>query len=355
MKDNLGIELGLCRYQAHELIGFTREVLYRLGVPTEDAEEVGICLVDANLRGIDSHGIVRLPVYAKRLRAGRVKAQPDLQVLHSTGPVRIIDGDNGMGPVVGTFAMKQAIEAAKTFGVGLATARHSNHFGPAGHYVSKAVAAGCIGLASSNAPPNMVPWGGRERFLGTNPLAVGVPTAMMEPLHFDMATSVVARGKIILAAQKGEPIPEGWAVDPEGFPTTDAQRALVGAVLPFGGAKGSAISLIIDILSGVLSGAAYGKHLNTLEDLNNEQNLGHFFLAIDVEKFMPYEEFCQRSDDLLNQLKAVPPAQGFSQVLAPGDPERQIMALRVKEGIALTEDVVVQLLKLGQEVGVSLL
>jgi len=165
----------------------------------------------------------------------------------------------------------------------------------------------------------------------------------------------VARGKIILAAQKGEPIPEGWAVDPEGFPTKDAQRALVGAVLPFGGAKGSAISLIIDILSGVLSGAAYGKHLNTLEDLNNEQNLGHFFLAIDVEKFMPYEEFCQRSDDLLNQLKAVPPAQGFSQVLAPGDPERQIMALRVKEGIALTEDVVVQLLKLGQEVGVSLL
>jgi LDH2 family malate/lactate/ureidoglycolate dehydrogenase len=353
MNDKHGIDLTLCRYQAQELISFSRNVLSQLGVLADDAEEVGTCLVDANLRGIDSHGIVRLPVYAKRLQAGRVKAQPDLKILHSTGPVKIIDGDNGLGPVVGTYAMHQAIEAAKTFGVGLATARHSNHFGPAGHYVSKAVAAGCIGLASSNAPPNMAPWGGRERFLGTNPLAIGVPTAMSEPLHFDMATSVVARGKIILAAQRGEPIPEGWAVDREGFPTRDAQQALLGAVLPFGGPKGSAISLTIDMLSGVLSGAAYGKHLHTLEDLNNEQNLGHFFLAVDVEKFMPYEEFCQRSDDLLTQLRTVPPAQGFSEVLAPGDPERHIMTLRGREGIALTQDVVAQLLELGREVGVN--
>jgi LDH2 family malate/lactate/ureidoglycolate dehydrogenase len=342
------------RYQPDALIQFSREVLGRLGVPDEDAKEVGVCLVEANLKGIDSHGIIRLPVYAKRLQAGVVKAKPDIQVIRNTGALRLVDGDNGLGPVVGTFAMNQAIQAAKEHGVGLVTVRHSNHFGPAAHYIIKAVAAGCIGLATSNAPPNMAPWGGRERFLGTNPLAIGVPAHEQEPILFDMATSVVARGKIIVAAQKGEAVPEGWAIDPEGYPTTDAKQALLGSVLPFGGPKGSAISLLLDVLSGVLPGAAYGRHLHTLEDLEHEQNVGHFFLAIDVAQLMPAEEFGQRVDDLLLQLKSTPLAPGFTEILAPGEPERRIMALRSQEGVTFTSDVIEQLEQLGAEVGVEL-
>lgn len=343
------------RFAAEDLIRFSVGVLRALDVPETDARIVGECLVGADLKGVGSHGIVRLPVYAKRLAAGLIDPQPSLRVIGKPdGAVRIVDGGNGLGPVVGDYGMRQAMASARRFGVGVAFVRNSNHFGSAAFYVERAVDSGLIGVASSNAPPNMAPWGGKERFLGTNPLAVGVPSKRWRPLVLDMATSVVARGKIILAAQTGAKIPEGWAIDPEGNPTTDPQAALLGAVLPFGGPKGSAISLLLDVFSGVLSGANYGRHLKTLEDMTTPQNLGHFFLAIDPACLMPVEEFYDRVDDLIGQLKATPPAPGTERVLAPGEIEYENLDRAASVGVELDAEVLEQLHALGEQLGVEL-
>ena len=257
------------RYHHLDLLEYACRVLERLDVPPDDARETSSCLLKAELRGVDSHGLVRLPVYARRIQKGVVNARPDIRIASRTGATALLDGGNGLGPVVGSRAMDETLALAATYGTGFVGVRHSNHFGPAAYYVEKAIAAGCVGLAISNAPPNMAPFGGKARFLGTNPVAIGIPAGRESPLIFDASTSVVARGKIIVAAQTGKAIPEGWAVDPEGHSTTDANLALAGAMLPFGGPKGSALSFIIDIACGVLTGAAFASHLNTLEDLSS--------------------------------------------------------------------------------------
>jgi LDH2 family malate/lactate/ureidoglycolate dehydrogenase len=341
------------RFAAETLRDFSVRILTALGVEAGDARTVADCLLYAELHGHASHGIVRLPVYAKRVAAGVVNARAVPRVGGESGPTCVVDGDNGLGPVVGRFGMAQALRCAHQFGIGMASARASNHFGPAGFYTEMALPQLCIGVAASNAPPNMAPWGGRERFLGTNPLSVAVPAGEMNPVVFDMASSVVARGNIILAAQRGESIPEGWAIDPQGNPTTDARQALLGSVLPFGGPKGSAISLLIDILAGVLSGASFGRHLNTLEDLGHVQNLGHVFIAIDVGRFMPVEEFLARVDDLIRQLKATPTAPGVASVLAPGEIELQRCSELGESGIPVAEDVRDQLAELASGLGVA--
>ena len=228
--------------------------LERLDVPAGDAADVSGCLTKAELRGVDSHGMVRLPGVFTQASGWRRECAAGHQGRGIGTASSLVDGDNGLGPVVGARAMNAALDLAQEHGTGFVGVRNSNHFGPAAYYVEKAVDRGCIGLAISNAPPNMAPFGGKSRFLGTNPVAIGVPAGEEPPLIFDASTSVVARGKIIVAAHSGKPIPEGWAIDPDGYPTTDAQQALAGAVLPFGGPKGSAISFIIDVLCGVLTG-----------------------------------------------------------------------------------------------------
>jgi len=247
------------RFAPEALVAYASAVLERVDVPASDARTVAECLTMADLRGVDSHGLIRLVPYTRRIQAGVVKARPAIEVTMSFGAIAAVDGDNGLGPVVGLRAMEAAIELAEANGIGFVGVRRSNHFGVGAFYVDKAVRRGLLGCAISNAPPNMAPFGGRERFLGTNPFAVGIPVGTGAPMIFDASSSVAARGKIIAAAQKGQSIPAGWAIDPDGVPTTDAKLALLGAVLPFGGAKGSAISFIIDILSGTLTGAAFGQ------------------------------------------------------------------------------------------------
>jgi LDH2 family malate/lactate/ureidoglycolate dehydrogenase len=341
------------RYHHEQLFDFACRVLTHLDVPGEGAREVAACLIKADLRGVDSHGMVRLPVYGRRVQAGAVKGRPDIRVLSSGTAAALVQGDNGLGPVVGARAMETAIALAREHGTGFVGVRNSNHFGPAAFYVEKAVAAGCIGLAISNAPPNMAPFGGKSRFLGTNPVAVGIPAASEPPLIFDASTSVVARGKIIVAAHNKTSIPEGWAVDPDGYPTTDADLALAGAVLPFGGPKGSAISFIIDIFCGVLTGAAFATHLNTLEDLSTVQNIGHVFAAVRTDLFLPAEEFAARMDLILGLLKAASPAPGVtSRVLVPGEIEFAHEASNRERGIALSPAIAAQLASYGSEIGV---
>ena len=340
------------RYRHEELFDFGCRVLERLDIPEEHAREVAACLIKADLRGVDSHGMVRLPVYGRRVQAGAVKARPDIR-LHAAGTAAaIVDGDNGLGPVVGATAMRAALDLARAHGVGFVGVRQSNHFGPAAYYVEKAIAAGSIGLAISNAPPHMAPFGGRTRFLGTNPVAVGIPAAEEPPLIFDASTSVVARGKIIVAAHTGAPIPDGWAIDPDGYPTTDPEQALAGAVLPFGGPKGSAISFIIDILCGVLTGASFGTHINTLEDLTRVQNIGHVLAAVRTDLFVSDGEFRARMDAILKMLKAAPPAPGAQRILAPGEIELANETRGRTEGIPLATAIATQLSQFGEEVGV---
>ncbi len=211
------------RYRHEDLFEYGCRVLERLDVPAAHARDVAGCLIKAELRGVDSHGLVRLPVYARRVQAGVVKARPDIRLISSGTAAALVDGDNGLGPVVGTRAMEAALELARSHGTGFVGVRHSNHFGPAAYYVEKAVSEGFIGVAISNAPPHMAPFGGKARFLGTNPVAIGIPAGEEDPLIFDASTSVVARGKIIMAAHTKTPIPEGWAIDPEGYPTTDPE------------------------------------------------------------------------------------------------------------------------------------
>jgi len=341
------------RYRHEDLFDYGCRVLERLDVPAAHARDVAGCLIKAEMRGVDSHGLVRLPVYARRVQSGVVKARPDIRTIPSGTAAALVDGDNGLGPVVGTVAMEAALDLARSHGTGFVGVRHSNHFGPAAYYVEKAVSQGFVGVAISNAPPHMAPFGGRARFLGTNPVAIGVPAGQEDPLIFDASTSVVARGKIIMAAHAKTAIPEGWAIDPEGYPTTDPDQALAGAVLPFGGPKGSAISFIIDVFCGVMTGASFALHLNTLEDLASVQNVGHVFVAARTDLFVSDAVFKQRMDAILRMLRASPPAPGAERVLAPGEIE-SATELRIREdGIALPAPIAAQLVGLGEDLGVA--
>jgi LDH2 family malate/lactate/ureidoglycolate dehydrogenase len=340
------------RYSHQDLFEFGCRVLEQLDVPAPQAREVAGCLIKSELRGVDSHGMVRLPVYARRVQAGVVNARPAISTITSRSGAALIDGDNGLGPVVGASAMATALDLAQEHGTGFVGVRNSNHFGPAAYYVEKAVDRGCIGLALSNAPPHMAPFGGRARFLGTNPVAIGVPAGDEPPMIFDGSTSVVARGKIIVAAHNGQPIPEGWAIDPDGYPTTNAERALAGSVLPFGGPKGSAISFIIDILCGVLTGAAFGVHVSTLENLSAVQNVGHVFAAIRTDLFLSDTEFRARMDAILTMLRSTPAAPGSDRVRAPGEIELEKERGLRRHGIAFSASITAQLIALGAELHV---
>ncbi len=341
------------RFSHKEVHQLVVGILKKVNVPDKDAHEVAECLVKADLQGIGSHGVTRLPIYLKRMRQGVTKARPT--ITFDCAPDKamgLIDGDNGLGIVVGSKAMSHAIDLAGKFGIGAVGVKNSHHFGPAGHYVRKAVNHRMIGLATCNVPSVMAPFGGRKPFLGTNPLAVGIPAKKYPPLIFDMATSIVAHGKIIWAAQRKEPIPEGWAIDENGNPTTDSTAAMKGCVLPFGGPKGSALSLIFDILSGVLTGAAYGKNIGTQVDFSRVQNIGHFFIVFNIGQFLDEDLFLERMDDLLDQLKSVPPAPGFSEVQAPGDPQILSEEENTRNGIVLSPDRIEKLQELAEELGV---
>jgi LDH2 family malate/lactate/ureidoglycolate dehydrogenase len=253
-------------FDAGSLRAFCEEVFLSCGMVQEDAAIVADSLVQANLRGVDSHGVARVGIYAKRLKMGLVNPRPNVGIVRESAGTLLVDGDNGMGQVVGVRAIDLGLDkAGKSGGISVGV-RRSNHYGAGAYYVQRAVARDAIAFAYSNAPPTMAPWGGVDPYVGTNPYAYGVPAGEHRPIVLDMATSIVARGKIILAAERGEPIPEGWAIDAEGNPTTDAQEALAGSVLPFGGPKGYALSLMIDIMAGALTGAGFGPGINSMYD-----------------------------------------------------------------------------------------
>jgi len=313
------------------------ELLIKHDVPRSDAEIIAFCLVESDLRGVETHGVVRLPHYLNRVRLGLVKTRPDIRIEQVTPVAAGVDGDNGFGFVVATRAMEAAIAMAREYGIGLAAVRHSNHFGMAASYVLQALRAGMMSLVFTNASSAMPPWGGRDAILGTSPFAAGAPGGKLPPFVVDMAPAVAARGKIRLAAKRGERIPEGWALDKEGRPTTDPAAALDdGVVLPMAGPKGSALSMMMDIFGGVFTGSAFaGEVTNHTLDFEKPQDVGHFMVAIRPNLFMTQEQFATRMDYLAGKLKAGRKAAGFDEILISGEPESRKEAERLRTGIPL--------------------
>ncbi|HIC93994.1 MAG TPA: Ldh family oxidoreductase [Anaerolineae bacterium] len=350
------------KVKAEALRDFCRRIFERLGVPTEDAMAAADVLVSADLRGVDSHGVARLRRYVNGLRRGAMKPRPEIRVVRETPVAALLDGDAGLGQVVGVRAMGLAIEKALRSGVGLVAVRNSNHYGIAGYYAMMALEHDLVGLSMTNASPLVVPTFGREAVLGTNPISVAVPAGSERPFVLDMATSVVPRGKLEVYARRGERMPPGWAVDEKGLPTADPRRVLDnvarrrgGGLLPLGGAgeelgghKGYGLSLLVDILCGVLAGAAYGP----LTYAGPTPNLGHLFGALRVDLFRPLEEFKADMDDLIGRLKASAKAPGRDRIYIHGEKEFEEAERRRREGIPLHPKVVDNLREIGEELGV---
>jgi len=313
---------------------FARRLLIAHGVPADDSAMIAACLVGADLRGVDTHGLCRLPGYLDRLRRGLINPRPLLEPKRVTPVAAGLDGQNGFGFVVGTRAMQEAIAIAREFGVGVVSVRRSTHFGMAAAYVLQALEAGLISLVFSNASPAMPPWGARTALLGTNPFAAGAPAGKHPPFLLDMSPAVAARGKIRRAERRGEKIPLGYALDAEGRPTTDPKAALGGVVLPIGTYKGSGLSMLMDIFGGVISGANYGGDVgDQYKAYDRPQDVGHFFLAMKPDLFVPAEDYRRRMDTLIERVHACPTAQGVEEVLMPGDPERDHDDERRRSGI----------------------
>ncbi|MCD8566250.1 MAG: Ldh family oxidoreductase [Burkholderiaceae bacterium] len=324
------------------------------GMAPDDAWLVADCLTQADMRGIHSHGSSRISIYAERLERGLVNPTPAIQVTQTAPGTLIVDGDNGMGAVVGHHAAKAVTVRAKETGIAAVSVYNSNHFGIAAVYAEAIVHAGCFALVCSNAPPTMAPYGGAEPVFGTNPIALGVPAPNHGSLVTDMATSLVARGKIIRASYERKAIPEDWALDSSGQRTTDPEKALNGVVLPFAGPKGSAIALFVDILAGVLSGANYGKHTPDLyRNLKDPSNIGHFMLAIDISRFQAINTFYERLEDCLGMINGCRPVDGQEPVKLPGQIEAQNKADAIAKGIELPADVIETLHQECTKVGLS--
>lgn len=340
-------------YSPEKVFKFCQGLLQGAGVPAEDAAIVADVLLDTSLEGIDTHGISRLPVYLTRIQNGRINSKPKIKVDRTAPALANVDGDNGLGQLVAVRSMQAAISMARETGMGSVATKHSNHFGASSYYCKMASSSGMAGMAFTNTPSGIPPWGGKQAYFGTNPIAFAFPGRDL-PVVIDMSSSTVARGNIILAAKEGRPIPEGWAIDSQGRPTTDARAALEGAVLPMAGPKGYAMALAVEILSGILSGSAYGPRVGWIYDDSTEPvDIGHFFLAIDIEKLIPIQDFTIRMDHMVQEIKESPRADGVEEILIPGERRFRIAAKRRQGGIPITDQLLGELNGLAGELGIT--
>jgi LDH2 family malate/lactate/ureidoglycolate dehydrogenase len=327
--------------KAPDLKAWAAGVFVRLGLREGDAALVADSLVAADLRGVGSHGVQRMTTYARGLRAGTIVARPEVRVVQDSGWAAVVDGGGGMGQIAAQFATSLALERAAGGGHGAVAVRRSGHCGAMAYWAMQAPAARAIGFAATNAGINMMPTGGREKLVGNNPLAYAIPTGRETPIVLDMATSVVAGGKLDVARLKGEPIPLGWALDAAGEPTTDPVAARQGALLPLGGPKGYGLAVVLDVLCGVLAGGRFGKGLG-------EPGSAHFFEVYAVEAFTPYADFLERIEALIDQLHGCPPAAGSPGVVLPGELEHRLRERRLQEGLPLEGLLLQELNELGQ-------
>ncbi|MCU1235031.1 MAG: malate dehydrogenase [Candidatus Solibacter sp.] len=332
------------------LTQFCEAILQGAGVPRHKAEVTTACLVASNLRGVDSHGIQLLPYYVDQLLANEMDAQADGAVISESGSCLHFDGQNALGQWVAETCCEHAVRIARENGMALVVAKESNHFGAAAWWAQKMRAAGQIGIVMCNASPIVPPWQGREGRLGTNPICMSVPG----PWLLDMATTTVAAGKIFKAFLNGQPeVPAGWAFDSAGVPTTDTQSAYKGMLMPLGGYKGSGLAMMVEILCAVLSGGAMSTEVGAIRFRGKKVRVSQMFLAIDVARFMPVDEFTARVEHLVALMKSTATAPGYGEVMVAGDPEWRTEAERRKNGIPIADGNWEQLVKAGERVQVA--
>lgn len=334
---------------------FAAGVLSALGVPEHDAALVADSLVQADLWGHQSHGILRLPWYTARLRSGAMSPRTDPVVVSDTGPLVLLDGKAGVGQVLADTARRLAVERAGTHGVGVVGVRDSNHFGTAMYYTRRAARQGYVALLMTNSSPAIAPWGGRQKVIGSNPWSIAAPGPHGRLLMVDVANTAVARGKLYLAQSRGEAIPPTWALGPDGTPTTDPAEGILGMILPMGGHKGYAISFMIDVLTGALTGSGVASSVHGPYKPAARSCCGHLFMALDVRAFGDEAGYTARIAQLMSEVKNVPLAPGFDGVLYPGEYEQRAEAAAVAAGgIALPAQTRDNLMRLATETGVAL-
>lgn len=353
-------------YTEEELRNFTEEVFRKMGCGESDATLAADVLIRSDLRGIDSHGVARLSGYVRLWRKNRINATPNIKVVHETYTTATVDGDGGLGLVVAPFAMKLAIEKAKTYGSGWVSVKNSNHFGIAGYHSLMAVEQDMIGISMTNASPLVAPTYANERLLGTNPMCYAFPACKYPAVVVDMATAAAANGKLEIAQRANRPIPEGWVQDKEGNPSTDPnQLKHGGSLLPLGSDKdhgshkGYGLSSVVDILSAVLSGANYGPwvppfvaFLDPPSDPVGE-GIGHFLGAMRIDGFRPAQDFKDHMDNWITRFKSAKTIDEDKQVIIPGEPEHAAEKERKIKGIPLIDVVVKDLNELAKELNIE--
>lgn len=312
-------------------------VLRGHGVSPANAAIIADCLVQADMRGVDTHGVNRIPSYMKRVAQGVLDAKASPELKKITPVVAQVDGKNGFGFLAAHQGMHCAIEMAKEFGIGMVSIKHSNHFGMSAWVVQQAIDAGMMSLVFTNSSPALPVWGGQSKLMGVSPIACGAPGGKERPFILDMAPSVAARGKIYKAQRRGEKIPLDWALDADGKPTDDPSKALDGVMLPMGGPKGSALAVMMDVFSGVLSGSAFAGHVTNPYDPSKPADVGHFLMAIKPDLFMSLEDFKERMDYLHHRVIGSQKAAGVDRIYFPGEIEQLRKEEREKTGIPLVE------------------
>jgi LDH2 family malate/lactate/ureidoglycolate dehydrogenase len=338
-------------YSAARLEAFIASTLITLGLPAQDARTCAQRMTEADLRGVDTHGIFRLPHYCRRIQAGGLNVRPHVRAVRENAVTALVEGDNGMGHVVMTFATELAIRKAGESGLAWIGVRGSNHAGPAAVYSSMPLAHDMIGMYMTVANANhMAPWGGVELILGTNPISVAIPAGVEPPVLLDMATTVSSYGKIKLAAQKGESIPVGWMVDRQGHPITDPRRSHEGILLPIGGYKGYGLNVVIGMLAGVLNGAAFGRNVPDFnKDLGTPNRGGHLIFAMRVDNFQPAVEFTREIDRVIREIRDSHRMEGVERIWLPGEMEHRKLQDRRRNGVPVAPSTVRELDRLAEE------
>lgn len=342
-------------YQVKALQQFMVKAFVIAGVPAEDSEIVADNLLNADLLGIDSHGVARFPVYLQRVQKGLVNALPTIKIDNSLPAVINVNGDNGLGAVVTLKALEAGMNAAEQFGMAVVGISHSNHFGTAGYYCNIAAQKGYVAMLVTNGPPAIAPWGGKESYFGTNPIAFGFPRRNSPNLIIDMATSTVARGKIIQAAKTGKAIPDNWALDKDGNPTTDAKKAMEGVLLPIAGPKGYALALAVEHMAGVLTGAGFGRDV-AWQYGNSEQpaNVGHLLILLKAEALSVDCDYYDRMERFCSEIKSIPTAPQYTEIKLPGEREWDAMQVRLVSGIELAPSLESELQQIAQRLNLEL-
>ncbi len=342
-------------FPAKRLEAFIASTLTALGLPERDAVVCAARMTEADLRGVDTHGIFRLPHYCRRIRAGGVNLHPRLHAVRENAVTALVDGDNGMGHVVMTYATELAIRKAAEAGLAWVGTFNGNHAGAGAVYSTMSLAHDMISMYMTVANANhMPPWGGVELILGTNPISIAIPAGEEPPIALDMASTVTSYGKVKLAAQKGESIPVGWMIDRKGQPLTDPRRAAEGLLLPIGGYKGYGLNVIIGMLAGVLNGATFGRNVVDFnKDFAARNNSGHMILAMRVDNFQPVETFKREMDRVIREIRESERMEGVDRIWLPGEMEYHRVRERLEQGVPIAPPVVDQLRQLAGELNLS--